>query len=425
MLSITELQLISKYFAFIDHLRKNYSQEYIYSSLSVDYCLVYTFFSPIRSEGVGPPSPLHVAATAPRARDKLWLNLEGDAKKSVAADAEGTADGAAGGVGIGSWETLVLFAANFTKLDVHMNMGNVMGNVVWTTKGFQANGRLSIGSSGHKDMYIGLGLGGSNLEAKGGIVGGIIELSTINTYLKIKEDPGTEPDHTFGVKLFACQSRLDYMSTSVLMMRISSCGATLRDEWTVLTSQQQSNNDDSTKRGATIFIIGDLGWDQLQLIISKSTTADLLKMYHKLEEFFAQQFKSSRLVFFSLQPNKSKPSIRGKDKSCLNAKKAVSAVGGGDVHHHRHWQRVLARVSGLRLATLAAPLPKTGTVLGGSFELHGNTISLACFHGLNFKSKSWALFSLKEPLINFTTEVQELLEDGKWPNQLFFIVVVN
>ena len=88
------------------------------------------------------------------------------------------------------------------------------------------------------------------------------------------------------------------------------------------------------------------------------------------------------------------------------------AVGGAEVRHHRHWQRVLAKVSGLQLATLSVPLPPTGTVLGGSLELHGKTISLACFHGLNFKSKSWALFSLKEPLINFTTEVQETEAQG-------------
>lgn len=29
-----------------------------------------------------------------------------------------------------AWETLVLFAINFKKLNVHMNMGNVMGNVM-------------------------------------------------------------------------------------------------------------------------------------------------------------------------------------------------------------------------------------------------------------------------------------------------------
>lgn len=46
---------------------------------------------------------------------------------------------------------------------------------------------------------------------------------------------------------------------------------------------------------------GDLNWDQLQIMISKSTAADLIKMYYKLEEFFSQQFKSSKRVFSSLQ----------------------------------------------------------------------------------------------------------------------------
>lgn len=87
---------------------------------------------------------------------------------------------------------------------------------------------------------------------------------------------------------------------------------------------------------------------------------------------------------------------------------------GQDARHHRHWQGVLHRVSGLRLTTLPLPLPDSGTVLGGSLELHGKTISLACFHGLNFKSKSWALFSLQEPYINFTSEVQEVPGDRKF-----------
>jgi len=79
-----------------------------------------------------------------------------------------------------------------------------------------------------------------------------------------------------------------------------------------------------------------------------------------------------------------------------------------DARHHRHWQRVLGQVGGLHLSTLCFPLPLSGTVLGGTMELHGNNISLACFHGINFKSKSWALFSLKEPCISFATEAQEV-----------------
>ncbi|XP_024891805.1 uncharacterized protein KIAA1109-like isoform X13 [Temnothorax curvispinosus] len=313
-----------------------------------------------------------------------------------------------------AWETLVLFAVNFTRLNVHMNMGNVMGNVSWMTKDFRSDGRLSIGSTGHKNLYIGIGLGGSSLDAKGGIVGGTIELSRIDTYIHIREEPGIEPDHTVGLKLFALELRLDYMGTSVLMSRVSSLDVTLRDEWKI----NRSSSGDAfmpTRRPAIIFMHGDLGWDQLQIMISKSTTADLLKMFYKLDEFFSQQFKSSKRVFSSLQPKHQRmnnSSIKKKQQ------KKRSAVDGGpwslnqtaisDARHHRHWQRVLTQVAGLQLGSLRFSLPSTGTVLGGTMELHGCNISLACFHGINFKSKSWALFSLKEPCISFATEAQEI-----------------
>lgn len=51
---------------------------------------------------------------------------------------------------------------------------------------------------------------------------------------------------------------------------------------------------------------GDLNWDQLQFMISKSTAADLIKMYYKLDEFFSQQFKSSKRLFTSLQQDGAK-----------------------------------------------------------------------------------------------------------------------
>jgi hypothetical protein len=79
--------------------------------------------------------------------------------------------------------------------------------------------------------------------------------------------------------------------------------------------------------------------------------------------------------------------------------------------HHRHWQKALKAVSGQKLATLPTALPGIGTVLGGTFELNGNNISLACFAGVNFRSKSWAVFSLRHPHISFATEAQDILDD--------------
>ncbi|GLG98161.1 Uncharacterized protein GBIM_04764 [Gryllus bimaculatus] len=382
------------------------------------------------SIGLSRSAPSNERSPMLPARDRLRLSLENDLARHARVRAGGRSYGKSDTPSpseqkIGSaWETLVLFAVNFTRLNVHMNMGNVMGNVMWLTKDFKSEGRLSIGSNGHKNMYIGVGLGGSGLDAKGGIVGGAIELSKIDTYIHIREDPGTEPDHTVGLKLFALELRLDYMGTGVLMSRVSSLAVSLRDEWKI-TRSKAADGFMPTRRPAMIFLHGDLGWDQLQIMISKSTTADLLKMFYKLDEFFSQQFKSSKRVFSSLQPRPhGRPGSIRRSRGAHNRRnRPGNSTGSGseggrnestgssaawDARHHRHWQRVLAQVCGLQLSTLSFPLPRSGTVLGGTMELHGNNISLACFHGINFKSKSWALFSLKEPCISFATEAQEV-----------------
>ena len=59
----------------------------------------------------------------------------------------------------------------------------------------RSEGRFSIGSSGHKNMYVGLGLNGLKLEAKAGIVGGSIDLGRIDAYCHLREDSKTDPFH--------------------------------------------------------------------------------------------------------------------------------------------------------------------------------------------------------------------------------------
>lgn len=147
-------------------------------------------------------------------------------------------------------------------------------------------------------------------------------------------------------------------------------------------------------------------------MISKSTTADLLKMFYKLEEFFSQQFKSSKRVFSNLEPRLSSRGTnsmsRRARKVTLNSESSSKDYSIHDARHHRHWQKPLKQAMGLMLSTLSAPLPDSGIVLGGTMELHGRNISLACFHGINFKAKSWALFSLRDPCINFATEAKKV-----------------
>lgn len=72
----------------------------------------------------------------------------------------------------------------------------------------------------------------------------------------------------------------------------------------------------------------------------------------------------------------------------------------------------MEQVFGCKLSVLSVTLPQEGAYLGGSMTLHGKNLTLACFHGINFRSKSWALFTMEEPYIRFTTDATDLIDDG-------------
>ena len=55
-------------------------------------------------------------------------------------------------------------------------------------------------------------------------------------------------------------------------------------------------------RPAQIFVNGVLSWDRLHMMISRSTTPDLIKIVNKLEEFFIQQHKSGMRALAVMTP---------------------------------------------------------------------------------------------------------------------------
>uniref|UniRef100_A0A1A9WZJ0 FSA_C domain-containing protein n=1 Tax=Glossina brevipalpis TaxID=37001 RepID=A0A1A9WZJ0_9MUSC len=124
-------------------------------------------------------------------------------------------------------------------------------------------------------------------DAKGGIVGDSFEVSKINTRFHIKEESGIEPYHTMGLSFMALELKLDYMGTSVLMTRVISFPVSMKDKW----NTSLLKNESGTQQGHNIH-----SWGFIMV------SADLLKMYYKLEEFFTQQFMSSKRVFSSLEP---------------------------------------------------------------------------------------------------------------------------
>ncbi|XP_037098160.1 transmembrane protein KIAA1109 homolog isoform X2 [Syngnathus acus] len=314
------------------------------------------------------------------------------------------------------WETLVVFAINLKQLTVQMNMSNVMGNNTWTTSGLKSQGRLSVGSNRDREISMSVGLGRSKLDSKGGVVGGNIDVNTLEMVSHISEHPNQQPSHKIQITMGSTEARVDYMGSSILMGVFSNADLQLQDEWKV----NLCTVDSSISEKSEVFVHGDLQWDIFQVIISRSTTPDLIKIGMKLQEFFTQQFDTSKRALSTWGPG---PYLPPKTP-VINAEK-----GGAELYmdaaHHRHWPGVLKVIAGCHISLFQMPLPEDAVQLGGSMSLHGNHMTLACFHGPNFRSKSWALFHLEEPNIAFWTEAQKILEDGSKDDSTYIVQTLD
>nr|XP_046267936.1 transmembrane protein KIAA1109 homolog isoform X3 [Scatophagus argus] len=314
------------------------------------------------------------------------------------------------------WETLVVFAINLKQLTVQMNMSNVMGNNTWTTSGLKSQGRLSVGSNRDREISMSVGLGRSKLDSKGGVVGGNIDVNTLEMVSHISEHPNQQPSHKIQITMGSTEARVDYMGSSILMGVFSNADLQLQDEWKV----NLCTVDTSLSEKSEIFVHGDLQWDIFQVIISRSTTPDLIKIGMKLQEFFTQQFDTSKRALSTWGPG---PYLPPKTP-VINTEKGAAELYM-DAAHHRHWPGVLKVIAGCHISLFQMPLPEDAVQLGGSMSLHGNHMTLACFHGPNFRSKSWALFHLEEPNIAFWTEAQKIWEDGSKDDSTYIVQTLD
>ncbi|XP_056152226.1 bridge-like lipid transfer protein family member 1 [Lampris incognitus] len=314
------------------------------------------------------------------------------------------------------WETLVVFAINLKQLNVQMNMSNVMGNNNWTTSGLKSQGRLSVGSNRDREISMSVGLGRSKLDSKGGVVGGNIDVNTLEMVSHISEHPNQQPSHKIQITMGSTEARVDYMGSSILMGIFSNADLQLQDEWKV----NLCTVDTSLSEKSEIFVHGDLQWDIFQVIISRSTTPDLIKIGMKLQEFFTQQFDTSKRALSTWGPGPYLP-----PKTPVISVEKGAAELYMDAAHHRHWPGVLKVIAGCHISLFQMPLPEDTVQLGGSMSLHGNHMTLACFHGPNFRSKSWALFHLEEPNIAFWTEAQKIWEDGSNDDSTYIVQTLD
>ncbi|KAL5108967.1 hypothetical protein TcWFU_005461 [Taenia crassiceps] len=199
-----------------------------------------------------------------------------------------------------------------------------------------------------------------------------------------------------------------------------------------------------------VMIAGEIKWDQLQVAIARTTTVDLMRSARKVREYFEEQLREGRNSWigqgdYLLRPDNSSvgvmvdtpstpmdslslPTGSGETLEVIGPMAVSAALGFSctdanvDKLLQRHWQHPMLEAVRACLAHIGtqAPLVRRSLlestappsensvppVLGGSLQLAGNSLALACFAGTFRSAPDWAVFNMQHPTICFETEAQ-------------------
>ena len=186
-----------------------------------------------------------------------------------------------------------------------------------------------------------------------------------------------DASHSFDILADAIEIRLGSMSSSPLMARVCHVLLRLKDDRPAVSV--------TTPTPPSTFAVLNLKWSQLHVMITRSITSDVLQMITKLTEFIDKQIRHTNEFLASIQHDLS---------DGVKATKKIPAIKTS-AEKSKQDANIVKRHIGMN---------------GGEIILQGQNLTLAVFHGLNFKSRQWALFSLNQIQINFVTDLGEASE---------------
>lgn len=189
------------------------------------------------------------------------------------------------------------------------------------TRNARALSKLTISRSGPKDLKFNFSIDSTRLIAEGGSNGCLLRIQDITAAIEVNEKgklSGECPSHKLDFGIYAAECRIDSaynQASPILAFRLSSLNLKLSDNWEsptptgVLTlvpssgdeamSGSSTNMNADKQGGATrgvpeALMELNMTWDQLHLMITRSTTPDLIILFYRLREFLDKQFTESK-----------------------------------------------------------------------------------------------------------------------------------
>ncbi|KAL3318221.1 hypothetical protein Ciccas_003112 [Cichlidogyrus casuarinus] len=320
-----------------------------------------------------------------------------------------------GSLRVASWQALPIFFAHLQKLHIHLYIGSAMANTELTIDRLFCDGSISIDSKKSKRLKLSLGFAFCRFDSQNGFVGGELCVNDLLASVCIKENLDHDPEHSMDLSVVGVQTRWEYMKSNMFFARGSHMALRLRDSWNIRQPMEENI--------MSVRVEGEFDWSQLQLAIAHNTTSDLMEALKCIRTYMEQQVNEGRQTLFGLKEFEQLNTKSGMFASSpINDKQRQEHQAYVEQMLERHWQWPMREVIqiyrrhlqclflGLDEQDLCEDMKQDSStlppVLGGSLQLNGNALAVACFNGSFRSASNWAVFNMQHPTVCFETEAQ-------------------
>ncbi|CAI5438694.1 unnamed protein product [Caenorhabditis angaria] len=282
------------------------------------------------------------------------------------------------------WTAMVLAAIQWNEIEVNTFMSNTMGWVSWNaTKGLLW-GDAKLNSALERDVTVTFVLGSSELSGRDGAVGGVLKLNNlkISGAHSLSSNTKKPPVNKAKLKLDWITANIVWMSRRILIAKWTNPAFSISDYHIGI------------KEGMDKIVLSEVGmnvessWDDIQMVITKTTVDDIEAVVTKIIQFFEEQLKNSRILLGNFNPN-------------TNAKKIPNPTIETRKPATHFWEKVIDYISEMQVNEQLLPLmERDGTKVGGHVSLKANGISLVLMKG-DMNADTWAVFHLRDAFISF------------------------
>lgn len=286
------------------------------------------------------------------------------------------------------WQSCTSFALKVTALNIQSYIGPVMGQTSIRAGPLDCLGSVTVDSQKRRSVQGNIRLKSLSADSKSGAVGGLFNVQLAETATYIVTGRDCRVAHRVSGDLSSVRVRVDHLNSPVLMTRLTCLGLTMTDTWSAAVSTG----------GCDVELLVNVRWEDLEILISSSTSPDLVDSARRIRQFIHQQKMNSRRTLRDLVSGQTR--LPQTQPMILQERPSESGVQKDYAKYDNwSWAEDMQKFVSCFLGLDEQQSPR----FGGILVLDGDRFGLACLKGNNFRDPTWALFMLRKIQARYET----------------------